>query len=85
MAVESYEHVTIRGDNITPSKLIWRRYKRPSRTILWQFLEANPEVSEALGEGPFLPIGMTVRIPIDPSILRGQPPALRQVRLYGEA
>jgi hypothetical protein len=83
--VTGYEYVKIQGDEITPSQLIWRRYKRPARTILGLFLDVNPELAGPLGTSPFLPIGMVVRVPIDRDILAGRPPPMTQVRLYGES
>ena len=62
---EEYEYVRVESFELTPSQLVWRRYKRPAPTILGRFLDANPHIAPALGEGPFLPFGMIVRIPID--------------------
>jgi phage tail protein X len=87
MATITWEYVQIQGDNITPARLLWRRYKRPGRGMLGLFLDANPELSakDVLGAGPFLPVGAVVRIPIDTDLLAGKPPPLKQIRLYGEA
>lgn len=72
MAVTSYEIVRISGDNITPSLLVWRRYKRPAPGMLGLFLDINPQLARALGESPYLPVGVLVKIPIDDEILSGK-------------
>jgi phage tail protein X len=84
MAITSWERVRIRGENIAPDLLIWRRYKRPAPGMLEAFLSANPQVETALSEGPYLPVGVVVAIPIDLDILNGQPQQQNSIRLYGD-
>ena len=81
--IESYETVRIRGEQITPDLLIWRRYKRPAEGILEAFLAKNPQAHKALRTSPFLDVGLVVFIPIDPDILNGRPANVPVVRLYG--
>ena len=80
---DEYEYVRVESFELTPSQLVWRRYKRPAPTILGRFLDANPHIAPALGEGPFLPFGMIVRIPIDLSVLEGRPRPARTVSFVG--
>jgi phage tail protein X len=80
----TYEHVRIRGENIAPDLLIWRRYKRPAPGVLELFLAANPQVEQALSAGPYLPVGVVVAIPIDSEIFEGRPAQENSIRLYGE-
>jgi hypothetical protein len=83
--IQSYETVRVRGENITPDLLIWRRYKVPADHVLEDFLRVNPQAHPALAVGPFLAVGTVVRIPIDPDILSGRPGTTTVVRLYGDA
>ena len=78
-----FEQVRIRGEGVAPDLLIWRRYKRPAPGVREKFLDMNPHVHEALASGPFLPVGVVVKIPIDPAILNGAPVVRSVVRLYG--
>jgi phage tail protein X len=81
----TYETVQISGDRITPSLLIWRRYRRPAPGMLGLFLRANPAAAVAVAGQPFLPIGMKVMVPIDSEILSGAPIYRQTVKLYGRA
>jgi phage tail protein X len=81
MAVTRMEEIEIRGDNILPDLLVWRRYKRRWRNGLAAFLDANPELMGHLGMSPFLPIGMFVRMPIDDDAMKGTPQSTTVVRL----
>jgi phage tail protein X len=79
----TYEIVMIQADNIEPDRLIWRRYKRPCPGITEFFLAANPHIMPHLGQSPFLPFGVPVRIPIDQETLHGKPKSAKFIRLYG--
>jgi phage tail protein X len=79
-----FEFPKVQGDSMTPSQVVWHRYRRPAPGILGKFLDANPHVAPALADGPFIPSGTVVRIPIDQSILAGRPRVLPTVRLTGE-
>jgi phage tail protein X len=81
--IESYETVRIKGEEITPDLLIWRRYKRPAPGVLEAFLAKNPQAHAALRSGPYLAVGEVVFLPIDPDILNGRPANVPVVRLWG--
>ena len=81
MAVTRMEEIEIRGDNILPDLLVWRRYKRRWRNGLAEFLDANPELMDYLGSSPFLPVGRWVRMPIDDDAMKGTPQSTTVVRL----
>jgi phage tail protein X len=82
MTITSYEYLTVQGDFITADLLVWRRYKVPSYGIVEAMLDRNPHLARIHRNGPFLPVGTQVRIPIDPDILRGTPRALKTITLY---
>lgn len=77
MTGETIETITIQGDAITASLLIWRRFKRPMPGSVERLYEINPGLAR---QGQFLPLGAVVNIPIPP-------PASSQdvtpVRLWG--
>lgn len=79
----TYEVVVVQAENIEPDRLIWRRYKRPHYGITELFLAANPHIMPHLGQSPFLPQGVPVRIPIDDAVLHGKPKSGKYIRLYG--
>jgi hypothetical protein len=81
------EMVRIAGEGIEPPKLVWRRYKRPTigtadePGIYEKMLAMNPEMAAGLQDSPFLPVGMTVLIPIDARVLSGAPRQIDQIKL----
>ena len=78
-----YEFIAINGERMTPSQVVWQRYKRPYPLILGQFLDMNPELSVPLADSPFIPMGTVVKMPIDERLLAGKPAFQRTVRLSG--
>lgn len=79
----TFERIRIKGENVAPDNLLWRRYKRPFPGMLEMFLDINPQVHEALAAGPFLPVGVVVVIPIDSRITSDAPMSLAVERLWG--
>jgi phage tail protein X len=78
-----WEAVVIEGDNITPSLLVWRRYKRPAAGVLENMLDMNPDLIELLSQSPYFPVGAIVRVPIDQAAISGAPRSVKQVTLWG--
>lgn len=62
MASTTHETVVVAGDFITIDLLVWRRFKRRTDGLVDRILMVNPELAVA---GPYLPVGTTVKIPID--------------------
>ena len=67
------ETVTVRGDGITLSLLVWRRFRKPMPGLVEQILDLNQGLAAL---GPVLPIGTRVDIPI-PIEVEAAPPAGR--------
>jgi phage tail protein X len=82
MAVIGFELFQIMGDGITADLLVWRRYRRPAPGILEIMLDANPQLAFVHRFTPFLPTGLFVRIPIDPDLMAGKPPATLTSNLW---
>lgn len=82
--VDSYELVSVAGEFITADVLVWRRYRRRAPGILELLLDANPHLAPIHRETPFLPVGTEVRIPIDSDLLRGRPPRVEFIQIYGQ-
>jgi len=81
--IASFETVLIQAEDVTADLLIWRRYRRPAPGMLEAMLDANPNLARVHKYGPFLPVGLQVRIPIDPDILSGSPAFGTAIGLYG--
>lgn len=85
MSITSYEVITIRGDNITADLLIWRRYRCKTVGMVEAMLDLNPHLAKIHQNGPFIPVGTQLRIPIDLSVLAGAPRPKETVKLWGTA
>jgi len=64
------ELVTVEGEFISVSLIIWRRFRRPMPRLLEQILDLNPGLAAL---GPYLPVGtrfnMPVPTPREPALL----------------
>lgn len=64
------EQVTVEGDDLTLSLIVWRRFKRPMPGQVEAILDQNPGLADL---GPTLPVGtvfqMPVPVPRDQTIL----------------
>jgi phage tail protein X len=67
---EVVEPITVEGDGITLSLIVWRRFRRPMAGLVEQILDRNPGLA---GSGSHLPIGtafyLPISIPREPAIL----------------
>jgi hypothetical protein len=69
-----YESVTIKGDGITLSLLIWRKFKRPMVGIVERILDRQGELAGKV----YLDVGDVVQIPIDaPRNVSTRPPVIK--------
>jgi len=64
------EPVTVEGEFITVSLIVWRRFKRPMPGLVEQIHDINPGLADL---GAFLPVGTTFDMPVstprEPAIL----------------
>ena len=58
---ELTETVTVEGDFLTVSLLVWRRFKRPMPGLVEQILDINPGLANL---GHYLPVGTVLSMPI---------------------
>lgn len=55
------ETVTVGGDGLTLSLIVWRRFHRPMPGLVEQILDLNPGLAD---HSPILPVGVTFEMPI---------------------
>ena len=64
------ESVTVEGEFITVSLIVWRRFRRPMPGLVEQILDMNLGLGDY---GSFLPVGATFDMPVptprEPAIL----------------
>lgn len=60
MAEKLFEPVVIRDDQLTVSKLVWRRHRAFVPGAVEEILNANPGLADS---GPFMPAGVTIMVP----------------------
>ena len=58
---EVIERITVEGDGITVSLLVWRRFRRPMPGLVEMIFERNPGLA---GLGPILPVGTVFELPV---------------------
>lgn len=79
----TYESVIVSGEQIEPGLLIWRRYKVPAKGVTEIFLDINPHIRQHMRNSIYLPVGVSVLIPIIKSILQNRPQPGPTVRAFG--
>ena len=64
------ERITVEGDALTVSLIVWRRFKRPMPGMVDTILDANPGLADL---GPILPLGtvfqMSIPVPQENQVL----------------
>jgi phage tail protein X len=55
------ETVTVGGDGLTLSLIVWRRFHRPMPGLVEQILDLHPGLAD---HGQFLPVGVSFDMPI---------------------
>ncbi|MCI5078699.1 tail protein X [Oricola sp.] len=55
------ERVTVGGDGLTLSLIVWRRFHRPMPGLVEQILDLNPGLAD---HGQTLPVGLAFDMPI---------------------
>ena len=58
---ETIEPITISGEGITVSLLLWRRFGQPIAGLVERVYDVNPGLGAL---GPILPVGTIVRVPV---------------------
>lgn len=53
--------VTVEGDALTVSLIVWRRFKRPMPGLVEAILDTNPGLADL---GPILPLGTVFEMPV---------------------
>jgi phage tail protein X len=82
MAIAGFEIIQVTSDFVTIDLIIWRRYMQRARGLVELMLDANPHLSRLHQSSPFLPVGTLIRVPIDPSMMVGKPPASDMSNLW---
>ena len=70
------ELVTVQGDFVTVSLIVWRRFKRPMPGLVEQIHDMNPGLADM---GAFLPVGTTLTMPVP---VPREPAILDPIRLW---
>jgi phage tail protein X len=83
MAFSHFEILTVSGDNITADLLVWRRYRMNAPGVVEFMLDQNPQLAAIHKQGPFIPPGTVVQIPIDTDILKQWPGVSAPIDLFG--
>ena len=85
MAVTGFELHVVESEYITVDVIIWNRYMARAPGMTELMMDANPHLSMAHRRSPFIPVGVYVRVPIDPDFLLGKPRTLPQDSLWTDS
>lgn len=73
---EAIEEVTVEGEGLTLSLIVWRRFHRPMPGLVEKIVDRNPGLAEL---GPILPVGTRFDMPISAP---EEDPVLPAIRLW---
>jgi phage tail protein X len=73
MAITGFELVQVATEYVTCDLIIWKRYMNRAPGMVEVMMDANPQLAYAHRVSPFLPVGVYLRVPIDPVLLAGKP------------
>lgn len=82
MAITSYELAEVVQDGVTADLIVWWRYKTIATGIVEAMLDYNPQLAVIHRNGPQLPVGTLVMIPIDQTILSGKASSSNQSNFW---
>ena len=82
MGIVGFELYTIATEYVTADLIVWKRYLGRAPGIVEILLDANPQIAYAHRRSPFLPVGVYVRVPIDPDLILHKPKTLPQDSLW---
>lgn len=74
--IVGYELYQVATEYVTADLIIWKRYRQPCPGVVEAMLDANPHLAFVHRTTPFIPVGVYVRVPIDPDLLMGRRPPL---------
>jgi phage tail protein X len=80
--IVGFELHKIASDFVTVDLIIWKRYRSRAQGMVELMIDANPQIAYVHRTTPFLPVGVYVRVPIDPALVLGKPPTLPQDSLW---
>lgn len=82
MAVQGFELWSVETEYVTADLIIWKRYKNRAQGMVELMLDANPQLAYVHRFTPFIPVGVVVRVPIDPDLIAGRVQNLPQDSLW---
>ena len=82
--IVGFELYTIASDYVTGSSIVWKRYLGRAPGMFELMLDANPQLAFAHRRSPFIPVGVNVRVPLDPDMVLGKPRVMPQDSLWSD-
>lgn len=82
MAIVGFELWKVESEYVTADLIVWKRYRNKAPGIVELMLDLNPQLAYCHRVTPFIPVGVYVRIPIDPELIAGRPTPLPQDALW---
>lgn len=80
--ITGYMLVQVGSDFVTADMIVWNLYRRPAYGIVEAMLDVNPQLAYVHRLTPFIPPGVFLRVPVDPDLMKGTPPARQPSNLW---
>jgi phage tail protein X len=61
----SYEVITVTGEGLTLSRLVWNRFHQPVPGLVEKIMDLNTNIADF---GEYMPVGFEITVPIEPSL-----------------
>lgn len=84
MTIVGFELYAVATEYVTVSSIIWKRYLGRAPGMAELMMDANPQLATVHRRTPFIPVGVYVRVPIDPDLVLGKPKVLPQDSLWSD-
>ena len=82
MGIVGFELYQVATEYVTVDFIIWKRYLGRARGMAELMMDANPHLAFAHRRSPFIPVGVYIRVPIDPDLILGKPPQMEHDSLW---
>lgn len=80
--ITSFELVQVMSDYVTADLICWKRYRQRAPGMVEILIDANPQLATVHRRSPFIPVGVFLRVPIDPGLILGKPRSKPQDYLW---
>ena len=82
MPIVGFELYQVASEYVTVDSIVWKRYLGRAPGITELMMDANPHLAFVHRRSPFIPVGVYIRVPIDPELILGKPRQMQYDSLW---